>query len=93
MTEIFHRFLANKIMQKCYCHDTLVVGDILLSAEESHHLLHVVRVRNNEKIKSVSKKYNLTTGAVTKIKKRLIDFCKTFLRDDLKIESMADICS
>ena len=27
------------------------------------------------------------------IKKRLIDFCKTFLRDDLKIESMADICS
>lgn len=74
---------------------SLVLNKVNLSTELSAQDKAIFNdvFRNNEKIKSVSKKYNLTTGAVTKIKKRLIDFCKTFLRDDLKIESMADICS
>ena len=50
MTEIFHRYLANKIMQKSYYRGTLSVGNIFLSPEESHHLVHVARVRHDEKI-------------------------------------------
>lgn len=50
MTEIFRRYLANKIMQKCYYHGMLSVGSIFLSEEESHHLVHVARIRHDEKI-------------------------------------------
>lgn len=89
MTEIFHRFLANKIMQKCYCHDTLVVGDILLSAEESHHLLHVVRVRNNEKIIVLNGRGQVGYGCFVRCYDKIatvhIDMIKTARRPSVEI--------